>query len=159
MGKKGIDIISLDLNELINLLNKAYADEWFAYYQYWVSAKIVRGITRSDTVKELEEHASEELGHAGKLADRIIQLGGTPVTDMENFGKIANCSYLNPTDTSVKAIIEQGIAGERCAIEVYNDLLAITKGKDVVTNHMILEILEDEIKHEADFVALLEDLA
>jgi hypothetical protein len=29
--------------KLLNLLNKALADEWLAYYQYWIGAKVVKG--------------------------------------------------------------------------------------------------------------------
>lgn len=158
MGMTRTDIINLDISELINLLNKAYADEWFAYYQYWVSNKIVAGPMRETAVSELTEHADDELKHAGMLADRIIQLGGTPLTNPNSFNKNANCAYLEPTDPSVKAIIKLGVEGERCAIEAYNHLLEITKDKDVITHQMILSILEEEIEHETDFEALLEDL-
>jgi len=158
MGKSGKDIIDLDVKELINLLNKALADEWLAYYQYWVSAKIIKGPMRPAAVAELTEHANDELKHADMLAERIIQLGGEPITDPGDFGKVANCSYLNPTDSNIKSILKQGIDGERCAIGVYHHLLEVTKDKDVVTYHMVLSILEDEIEHEADFEALLEDL-
>lgn len=158
MGMKRTDIVNLDINKLINLLNKAYADEWLAYYQYWVGAQIVTGLMRDTAVKELTEHAADELKHAGMLAERIIQLGGTPVTNFEDFSKVTNCGFLDPTDPSVKAIIQQGVEGERCAIEVYNNLLEITKGKDILTYKMVLEILEDEVEHETDFEALLEDL-
>lgn len=39
MGTKGKAIVGMDVVELINLLNKAFADEWLAYYQYWVGAR------------------------------------------------------------------------------------------------------------------------
>lgn len=158
MAMTRIDIVGLDVGELINLLNKAYADEWFAYYQYWVSSKIVTGPMRETAVSELTEHADDELKHAGMLADRIIQLGGTPLTNPNSFNKNANCAYLEPKNSNIKAIIELGVEGERCAIEAYNHLLEITKDKDVITYNMVLSILEDEVEHETDFEALLEDL-
>ena len=43
MGIKGREIVGMDVQELITLLNRAFADEWFAYYQYWLGAKIERG--------------------------------------------------------------------------------------------------------------------
>ena len=43
MGTKGIEIVKMDVNELLNLLNEAFSDEWLAYYQYWLGAKIVEG--------------------------------------------------------------------------------------------------------------------
>ena len=43
MGQKGREIVKMDVDELINILNKALADEWLAYYQYWIGAKVVKG--------------------------------------------------------------------------------------------------------------------
>ncbi|HDM42883.1 MAG TPA: ferritin, partial [Firmicutes bacterium] len=78
MGIKGREIVDMDVNGLVNLLNKALADEWLAYYQYWIGARVVKGPMRGAVVVELEEHAGDELRHAGMLVDRIMQLGGTP---------------------------------------------------------------------------------
>ena len=38
MGTKGREIVGVDIAELLQLLNKALADEWLAYYQYWVGS-------------------------------------------------------------------------------------------------------------------------
>lgn len=144
---------------MIKELNKALADEWLAYYQYWIGAKVAVGPLRGAAVAELNEHAEEELKHANMLVERIIQLNGTPLLDPKDFGAETNCGYLKPSDFKVKAILEQNVEGERCAIESYNKLLAMTKDKDVVTYNMLLSILEDEIEHEDDLMALLEDMA
>lgn len=157
MGMKGREIVEragLDVDELIKLLNKAYSDEWLAYYQYWVGARIVTGVAAPALIPELEEHAGDELDHATKIAKRIIELGGTPVLSPEDWYKMTNCGYLVPTDPDSKLILKQNIQGERCAIEVYNKLLDFVKGKDLITGHMIREILEDEVEHEQD----LEDI-
>ena len=42
MGTKGIEIVGMDVQQLIDLLNKAFADEWFAYYQYWLARRGMR---------------------------------------------------------------------------------------------------------------------
>jgi bacterioferritin len=31
VGSKGIEIVGMDVKQLLELLNKAFADEWFAY--------------------------------------------------------------------------------------------------------------------------------
>jgi bacterioferritin len=43
MGTKGRAIVGRDADRLVELLNKAFADGWLAYYQYWLGAKIVAG--------------------------------------------------------------------------------------------------------------------
>jgi hypothetical protein len=72
--------------------------------------------------------------------------------------KLTNCGYDAPEDPSVRAIVEQGVKGEQCAIDVYKRLLEVTRDKDEVTYRLILEILDDEVEHEADLQAILEDI-
>mgnify|MGYP001585244142 CR=1 FL=1 len=79
MGTKGRQIVGMDIDELLSLLNQAFADEWLAYYQYWLGAKIVKGPMKVAVASELLIHATEEVAHADMLAMRIIQLGGTPL--------------------------------------------------------------------------------
>jgi len=157
MGDKGRQIVKMNVGELIEKLNSAFADEWLAYYQYWVSARIASGWRREAAAGEFEEHAQDELKHAGMLADRIIQLGGTPISNFLEVNDKANCKYINPSDSDTMALLKQGVDGERCAIEVYNKLLGELKDKDPITYHIILEILEDEVDHEEDFQSLLEE--
>jgi bacterioferritin len=158
MGTKGKEIIGLDVEELLEQLNRALADEWLAYYQYWIGAKVVTGPMRQAAVAELEEHAADELQHAGMLVDRILHLGGTPILKPEDWYKSTNCGYEAPEDPSVKAVVEQNIKGEQCAIDVYNKLLDFTRDKDAISYQMIVEILGDEVEHEDDLQTLMEDI-
>jgi bacterioferritin len=158
MGQKGRSIVKMDVDELINLLNQSLSDEWLAYYQYWVGAKVVKGPMKDAVIAELTLHATEELGHAELLATRIIQLGGTPVLSPEEWSKLTNCGYDAPTDAYVEEILNQNIKGEQCAIKVYSELLDTTRVGDPVTYNIILTILSQEVEHEEDLSALKEDL-
>ena len=157
MGTKGTQIVGMDVNELLNLLNRAYCDEWLAYYQYWIGSKIVRGPMKEAVIAEITLHATEELNHATLLTTRIIQLGGTPVTKPADWYKFTNCGYDAPDDPFVKIILEQNIKGEQCAITTYKKLLDLVVNKDPVTYNMVLTILSQEVEHEEDLQALLED--
>jgi bacterioferritin len=158
MGTKGVEILGLDVNELIDLLNKALADEWLAYYQYWVGAKVIKGPMREAATAELIEHANDELRHADMVSNRIVQLGGTPVLSPQEWYDITNCGYEAPEDSFVKKILEQNIKGEQCAIQVYSNILEKVKDKDPVTYEIVLQILTDEIEHEDDLQAVMEDI-
>jgi len=158
MGTKGIEILDLDVNELIKVLNKALADEWLAYYQYWIGAKVITGPMRGEAVTELIEHANDELRHADMVAERINQLGGTPILNPKEWYDHTNCGYDAPEDPAIKKILAQNIKGEQCAIQVYKDIADMTKDKDVTTYEMALEIMKDEIEHEDDLEQLVEDL-
>ena len=158
MGTAARKIVNLDIDELVKRLNKALADEWLAYYQYWMGAKLARGQMLKAVADELEEHAEEELKHAGMLVDRIIQLGGTPLLKPEDWYKETNCGYDAPEKPDTKTLLEQNIKGERCAIAIYNDLLNFIGDKDPVTYDLVLAILKDELEHEDDLEKLLKSM-
>jgi bacterioferritin len=158
MGTKGKEIVGVDVKKLLELMNKAYADEWLAYYQYWVGSKVATGRMRGIIAKELGEHAQEELGHADKLVERMIQLGGTPLLKPEDWMKETNCGYDVPSDPNTKKLLAQNIKGEQCAIAVYKKILDFVRGQDDITYQLILEILTDEVEHEEDLQAMLGDM-
>lgn len=148
----------MNVDELIMLLNRALSDEWLAYYQYWIGAKVVKGPMKDAVISELTLHATEELNHAELIASRIIQLRGTPVLSPAEWLKLSNCGYESPVDDYVEEVLNQNIKGEQCAIRVYNELLDITREADPVTYNMILTILSQEVEHEEDLQALREDI-
>jgi bacterioferritin len=158
MGSRGREIIGMDVNRLLELLRRAFCDEWLAYYQYWLGAKLVKGPMKDAVAAELLQHATEELLHADMLTMRIIQLGGAPITNPKEWYKMTNCGYDPPDDPFVKTLLIQNIKGEQCAIGVYKKLMDITKDADPVTYNIVLQILQQEVEHEEDLQSLLEDL-
>lgn len=158
MGSRGREIVGMDVEELLSLLNKAFADEWLAYYQYWLGAKVAKGPMKEAVMAELVEHANDELRHADMLSNRIAQLGGVPVTKPASWYKMTNCGYDAPENPDVAELLKQNIKGEQCAINVYKSMMEVTKDADPVTYNMALQILQDEVEHEEDLEALQEDI-
>jgi bacterioferritin len=158
MGTRAREIIGIDINQLLKLLNQAYASEWLAYYQYWLGAKVIKGPMKDAVAAELTLHATEELGHATLVSNRIIQLGGAPVLSPKEWFDLSPCKYDAPADPYVAVLLDQNIAGEQCAISSYKSLMDATKDKDMVTYNMALTILEQEVEHEEDLQGLREDL-
>lgn len=158
MGSKGREILGMNVDEVLGMLNKAYADEWLAYYQYWIGAKISKGPMKDAVNAELLQHAADELRHADMVALRIIQLGGMPLTHPKAWLEQSNCGYDDPADPYVGVLLDQNIHGEQCAITVYKAVLDATRVGDPVTYNMALQILQDEVEHEEDLQALKEDL-
>jgi len=72
--------------------------------------------------------------------------------------EVSNCGYDAPEDPYVAALLQQNIKGEQCAIDVYTKLLELTANRDPVTYNIVVQILQDEVEHEEDLQALLEDL-
>ena len=160
MGTRGREIVGMNMNvdELLKLLNAAFASEWLAYYQYWLGAKVLKGPMKDAVAAELTIHANEELAHAVLLSGRILQLGGMPVPDPRQWFELSPCKYDAPTDTFVGVILDQNIDGEQCAINTYKNIMDVTKDKDMVTYNLALTILTQEVEHEEDLQGLKEDL-
>ena len=158
MGKKAIEILSINVKKLIDMLNAALSEEWLAYYQYWIGARLMEGPMRSEIEPELLVHATQELNHAVLVVDRIIQLGGDPVTNPKDWFKLSRCKYDAPDDPYVEVILEQNLNGERCAIQRYKEIADFTSGKDHTTHQMAVTILNEELEHENDIEDWITDL-
>jgi bacterioferritin len=158
MGQKGTEIVEANVQELIEDLKRAYADEWLAAYAYTHMAQVVEGRPAAKAVEEkLKEVAREELEHQDELAERITQLGGSPLADPMKLVEGSNEGYPAPPKDpkDLNGFIQTVIDAERGAIAVYNKLLKKTAGKDPVTYNLILHILEEEVEHEDDFENIL----
>ena len=158
MKKVSAEVLNLDVEKLIEMLNAALCEEWLAYYQYWVGARIMEGPMRIPIEAELLEHANEELNHAEMLANRIIELDGTPVLSPEDWPHLAKCKYEAPVDAYIESVLKQNLTSERCAIQRYEMLAKLTDGKDFTTFAIATQILAEEIDHENDIESWLEDI-
>lgn len=158
MGRKSREIAGIDLNELIKDLDRAYCDEWLAFYAYWYMAQTVSGKGYEDMSEFLSKIAKDELEHAQEVAERIIELGGLPTNKPADFEKNANAPYpgimkkLSDYDEIIK-LVEDAEAG---AIDVYNKIAKKTFGKDHDTYQLVTHILGEEIAHE-EIMENLED--
>jgi bacterioferritin len=152
LGKKGKEVVEGDVDLLIRELEKAYADEWIAFYYYTLASQIAEGRTSPMIIDALKELAKDELEHSSELAERIIELGSEPTRDLAQLTKVANFPEVKlpkdpkELDNIVKAVIE----AERGAIEVYNNLLKklMKEWRDPVTFHIIRHIMQEEVAHE-----------
>ena len=160
MGKKGREIVKVNIKQLLKDLNAAYADEWIAYFYYTWAADFVEGLCYPDVAEKLDEIAKEESEHMGELADRIFELGGEPERDIEDLQKIANCKKVvfPKNERDLEGVLKAVVEAEGCAIDVYNKLikkLSPCYEKDLRTFHLIEHILSEEIQHEEAFENLL----
>lgn len=158
MGQQAIKILKLDTESLIKMLNEALSEEWLAYYQYWIGARVMEGPMRSEIEPELLVHADQELNHAVLVVDRILQLGGTPVLNPSQWMKLSGCDYDEPVDPYVETILQQNLKGERCAIQRYQNIAEFTYGKDHATHQIAINILNEELEHEEDIESWIADL-
>lgn len=158
MGKRGREIVGEQAEQLIEMLNTALCEEWLAYYQYWIGARMMEGPMRSEIEPELLLHADQELNHAVMVVGRILQIGGTPVLTPADWMKLSECKYEVPNDPYVETILRQNLSAERCAIKRYKEIADFTDGKDHTTYQMAVTILNEELEHEQDIEDWIGDL-
>ena len=142
MGRKSRGIVKAKVDEVITDLTKAYADEWLAHYQYWLAARWIRSLD-ADTLRDiLIQQSSDELGHAERIANRIIQLGGTPTMNPGKLLETSGCGYKEPPSnpTNLKQVIQDVLDAEACAIETYNKLAEKYRVSDLVTHEMFEDL-------------------
>lgn len=60
----GKEILEIDVNEVIQDLNSAYADEWLSHYQYFLYAQVIEDIDVETLKEKLEEQSNGEMNHA-----------------------------------------------------------------------------------------------
>lgn len=73
--------MSTTKQDLIEGLNKDLAAEFQAIISYRLFASLVSGPYRQEFKTFFEGEVPDELAHAAYLADKIVALGGTPVTE------------------------------------------------------------------------------
>ncbi len=162
MGKKTREVVEkagVNVDELISMLRKAFADEWIAYYYYNILAYMAKGPESPEIADRIEKTAKEELEHQKELAERIIQLEGEPPKKFEELLEIANCPYVElPSDFGdPRAVAKAIVDAEGCAIESYRAILdwLMKGGRDPNTFHIIRHILQEEEEHEDEFQTIM----
>ena len=138
----------IDIEMLIKVLNEALADKWLSYFQYWMAARAIELSTHSEIESELKDLAKEELSHAEKIAERIFQLGGTPVTHPRDWYNLAANVSKESESPHIEKILAQIVDDEMCAVKRYRNLAKTTKEKDEQTYEIVIAILKNELEHK-----------
>ena len=140
--------------ELIKLLNDSLATELVCVLRYKRHHFTAEGLSSPKIAEEFLVHATEEAGHADRLARRIVQLGGKPDFSPDSLARRSHAAYDDSTD--LKAMIRANLIAERVAIEAYSQIISLVGDKDSTTRRLLEDILSDEQQHAdelADWLA------
>lgn len=150
MGKRGREILEIDSKVVVKALLAAYADEWLAHYNYLHIAQVAEGLNAPPVASMLSARAGEELTHATRLGERILELGGTLPADWAEIPRLANIKRfpLPKSPSDLTGMLKAVLAAERSAINTYQTLARMTQHKDTVTHELAEELLADEVKDE-----------
>lgn len=137
----------------VEVLNAALATEFICVLRYRHHYFVARGLNSEPIAKEFLVHSNEELGHADQLAQRIVQLGGSPDLDPSGLAARSHAEYVTPI--SLEDMIRENLVAERIAIESYREMIAFFGDRDPTTRAMLENILAVEEEHADELADLL----
>lgn len=132
-------------DEIVKLLNASLATELVCVLRYRRHHYTADGLASPAIAQEFLIHANEELAHADRLAQRIVQLGGEPDFNPEGLLGRGHADYDESKDLT--AMIRANLVAERIAVESYRQMIAMLADKDSTTRRLLEDILADEEKH------------
>ena len=145
---------SADREEILRLLNESLATELVCVLRYKRHYFMASGLKASVAADEFLEHANQEMEHADKLAERIVQLGGEPEFNPDLLSKNAHAQYV--AGTTLKEMVYEDLVAERIAVDSYREIIQYIGDKDPTTKRMLEGILADEEEHADELKDLLE---
>lgn len=131
----------MEKKKIIELLNNDLTGEIEAILVYMRDSFVTANCKPS---REMEEIAKDEMRHAEKLAEIIVDLGGIP--SMEH-------RELNFGGNDVRGYLKRLIALEKEAIAMYNEHIAAIPDKKI--KKALTHILHEEEEHLEEFKELL----
>jgi len=143
----------LDRHQAVSVLNEALATEIVCVLRYQFHYFMATGIHSKAIADEFREHAEEEQEHAGRIAERIKQLGGKPEMNPSSVAKASHTEYKE--GVSLADMIREDLIAERIVIEIYRELARYFGQKDPVSRLMMEEILAKEEEHADELADLL----
>ena len=141
--------------DIIKLLNDSLATELVCVLRYKRHHFTANGLASPKIAEEFLVHANAESGHADRLSQRIVQLGGEPDFSPDSLTRRSHAAYDDSQD--LKAMIKANLVAERVAIESYSQLIALIGDKDSTTRRLLEDILSDEQEHAEELKDWLTD--
>jgi bacterioferritin len=142
-----------DPQKVIELLNQALATELVCTLRYRRHYFMASGLASEGVKDEFLEHAAQELEHADRIAERIVQLGGKPDFNPQTLTARSHSEYIEAD--SLREMIREDLIAERIAIESYTEIIAYLENRDPTTHKLMREILAVEEEHAEDMASLL----
>src|ERR1043165_10156527 len=137
-----------DARHVIQALNSLRSTEIMSYLQYMQHQYMAVSLLSPGMKTEFEAHATQELDHANRLAERIQQLGGVPIYDPKEIAaKAANIGIAPEQGATLSEMVVEDLMLERQQIEAYTALIREIGDQDFVTRHMLISILAETEKH------------
>ena len=143
-----------DRATVIRMLNDALATEYVCVLRYYRHYFMAKGMLADAVKAEFLEHAKQEQEHAGRIAERIVQLGGEPDLNPDTLTARSHAEYKEGTD--LRDMVMENLVAERIAIDSYREMINYIGDRDTTTKRILEDILAQEEEHADEFSDLLD---
>ena len=134
--------------ELIDGLNEDLAAEYQAVIMYRTYASLVSGPYRLELRSFFENEIPDEMNHAAFLAEKVVSLGGTPVTAPAPV----------PAASEAKQMLENALRAEEDTITRYTRRIGQAEAAGEIAIKVELEnLVVDETTHRDDIRRILKN--
>ena len=141
----------INSKEVCDILNSIMEYELAGVVRYTHSSMMVSGPYRLPIVTFLKEQAAESLMHAQLAGEKIAGLDGHPSQ------KIAKIEETNRH--TIKDILEESLAHELHALNLYKDLLSVVENKSVYLEEYARAQIGEEEQHSLELKIMLKDFS
>lgn len=142
-----------DREAVVAMLNDALATELLCVLRYKRHYYTVSGLQNGPLKAEFLEHATQEQEHADWLAERIVQLNGSPDFNPATLHARSHAEY--DESESPQDMVRANLIAERVAIESYRQMIEKIGDSDPTTRHLLIKIMAVEEEHADDMRDLL----
>lgn len=129
--------------KLIAKLNMCLSHEWTGVAQYSQQGFMIRGLWRETYSEMFFDSAKESYGHAQRVGDKIVALGGVPTLERNKV----------QVGDDVHGMLQHALEFEQTAVKHYLEALALAEG-----NRPLVVLLEDILLEEQDGVDQLQKI-
>jgi bacterioferritin len=134
----------MDTQKVVDKLNEILRWEWTGVVQYTQQSFLIQDVWREVYAPMFRGSADESLGHARKIGDKIVALGGIPTVERDQVQQSAD----------LHDMLQQSLRFESEAVRLYREALDLVGDDDPP----LRVLLEDVILEEQDGVDHIQKL-
>lgn len=128
----------MDTKKIIDKLNECLRHEWTGVAQYAQAGFVVAGLWRQVYSDMFFDSAKESFGHAKKVGEKIVALGGIPTVER---------NMIKQSDDLLE-LLNNALEFEKKAVQCYTEALELAEGDRPLV--IFLEDLLDEEQEGVD---------
>ena len=137
----------LDKAQVVDVLNRLLEAELAGVVRYTHYSFLVFGFSRIPIVSWLRDQANESLLHAQQVGEWITTLGAYP--------SLGIGALLDSHKHDISAILQESLATEGKALDLYRDLLRLVEGHSVALEEFARQMIHTEEMHAGEVDKML----